>query len=67
MLLKWLGANENLSYKEVFVDILDRQVKRLRNKKFATVKMLWMNHLVEGDTWEAEADMRSRYLHLFNS
>ena len=62
-----LGVGENLSYKEVPVEILDRQVKHLRNKEVATVKVLWRNHLVERATWEAEADMRSRYSHLFNS
>ena len=61
-----LGVDENLSYEEVLVEILDRQVKRLRNKEVATVKVLWRNHLVEGATWEAEANMRSRYPHLFS-
>ena len=62
-----LGVGEDLSYEEVPVEILDRQVKRLRNKEITTVKVLWRNHLVEGATWEAEADMRSRYPDLFNS
>ena len=65
--IEGLGVGEDLSYEEVPVEILDRQVKRLRNKEIATVKVLWRNHLVEGATWEAEADMRSRYPHLFNS
>jgi len=63
--LEGLGVNENLSYEEVPVEILDRQVKKLRNKEVASVKVLWRNHLVEGATWEAEADMKSRYPHLF--
>ena len=41
-----LGVDENFSYEEVPVEILDLQVKRLRNKEVATVKVLWMNHLV---------------------
>ncbi|WMV58760.1 hypothetical protein MTR67_052145 [Solanum verrucosum] len=57
--LEGLGVDESLSYEEILVEILDRQVKRLRNK------VLWRNHLVEGATWEAEADMKSRYPHLF--
>ncbi|WMV18912.1 hypothetical protein MTR67_012297 [Solanum verrucosum] len=60
-----LGVNENLSYEEVPVEILDRQVKKLRNKEVASVKVLWRNHLVEGATWKAEADMKSRFPHLF--
>ena len=46
--IEGLGVGEDLSYEEVFVEIFDRQVKRLRNKEIATVKVLWRNHLVEG-------------------
>ena len=65
--VKGLGVEENLSYEEVPVEILDRQVKRLRNKKVATVKVLCRNHLVEDAIWKVEAYMRSRYPHLFSS
>ena len=33
-------VDENLYYEEVLVKILDRQVKKLRNKEVATVKVL---------------------------
>ncbi|WMV38122.1 hypothetical protein MTR67_031507 [Solanum verrucosum] len=65
--LESLGVKENLSYEDVSVEIFDRQVKKLRNKQVAFVKVLWRNQLVEGDTWEADADMMSRYPHLFPS
>ncbi|KAK4709743.1 hypothetical protein R3W88_004256 [Solanum pinnatisectum] len=65
--LEGLGVDESLYYEEVLVEILDRQVKRLRNNEVASVKVLWRNHLVEGATWEAKADMMSRYPHLFPS
>ena len=48
-----LGVDENLSYEEVAVEIIDPQVKKLRNKEVASIKVLWRNHLVEGATWEA--------------
>ncbi|XP_009769647.2 uncharacterized protein [Nicotiana sylvestris] len=35
--------NEELSYEEIPVDILDRQVRKLRNKEIASVKVLWQN------------------------
>ena len=41
-----------MSNEEVSVEILDRQVKQLRNREIATVKLLWRNHLVEGATWD---------------
>lgn len=65
--LEELRLYESLSYEEVLIEILDRQVKRLRNKKITFVKILWRNHLVQGATWEAEADMKSWYPHLFPS
>ncbi|KAH0738137.1 hypothetical protein KY290_036842 [Solanum tuberosum] len=47
--------------------ILDRQVRKLRTKKVASVKVLWRNQFVEEATWEAEEDMKKRYQHLFES
>ncbi|XP_069154542.1 uncharacterized protein [Solanum lycopersicum] len=61
-----LGMDENLSYEEVLVEILDHQVKQLRKKEVPTIKVLCRNHLVQGETWEAEADMKSRYPHFFS-
>ena len=49
--IEYLGVIENLSYEEVSVKILDRQVKRLRNKEVTSVKVFWRNNLVEGATW----------------
>ena len=65
--IEGLGTKDNLSYEEDLVKILDRQVKKLRNKEVASVKVLCKNHLVEGATSEAEADMKSRYPHLFDN
>ncbi|XP_069152661.1 uncharacterized protein [Solanum lycopersicum] len=65
--IEGLGVGEDLFYEEVPRDILDTQVKRLRNKEIAKVKVLWRNHLVAGATWEAELDMRSHYPHLFST
>ncbi|XP_027769944.1 uncharacterized protein LOC114075959 [Solanum pennellii] len=62
-----LGVDEDSFYEEVHVEILDQQVKQLRNNELATVRVLYRNHLVEGDIWEAESDMRCRYPHLFSS
>ena len=38
---------EDLVYEEVPVAILDRQVKKLRNKEIASVKVLWRNQQAE--------------------
>ncbi|WMV47004.1 hypothetical protein MTR67_040389 [Solanum verrucosum] len=58
---------DNLSYEEIPVQILDRQVRKLRTKEVASVKVLWRNQFVEEATWEAEEDIKTRYPHLFES
>ncbi|WMV48389.1 hypothetical protein MTR67_041774 [Solanum verrucosum] len=65
--LSSVKIKDNLSYEEVPVQILDRQVRRLRTKDVASVKVLWRNQFVEEATWEAEEDMKKRYPHLFES
>uniref|UniRef100_A0A1S3XX36 Tf2-1-like SH3-like domain-containing protein n=1 Tax=Nicotiana tabacum TaxID=4097 RepID=A0A1S3XX36_TOBAC len=57
--------NDGLKYDEEPVEILDRQVHRLRTKDIASVKVLWHNNDVEEPTWKAEEDMKIRYPHLF--
>ena len=39
MLSKGLGVDENLSYREVSIEILEHQVKCLRKKEVATVRV----------------------------
>ncbi|XP_059292441.1 uncharacterized protein LOC132045884 [Lycium ferocissimum] len=58
--------NEWLSYKEEPIQILDRQVRRLRTKNVASLKVLWQTQNTEEETWEAEEDMNKIYPHLFS-
>nr|XP_016505415.1 PREDICTED: uncharacterized protein LOC107823301 [Nicotiana tabacum] len=62
-----IQVTEDLSYEEIPVVILDRQIRKLRTKEVASVKVLWRNNNIEEMTWEAEEDMKSRYPHLFES
>ncbi|KAK8641018.1 hypothetical protein V6N13_008769 [Hibiscus sabdariffa] len=59
--------NLDLSYEAEPVQILDREVKRLKNKSVPLVKVLWRNHKVEEATWEPKATMKEQYPHLFDS
>ncbi|WMV55665.1 hypothetical protein MTR67_049050 [Solanum verrucosum] len=61
-----IGIKDNLSYEEIPVQILDRQVRKLRTKEVASVKVLWRNQFIEEATWKAEEDMKKRYPHLFD-
>ncbi|XP_070023255.1 uncharacterized protein [Nicotiana sylvestris] len=58
-------VTKQLSYEETPIVILDRQVRRLRTKDIASVKVLWRNNNVEEITWEAEEDIKSIYPYLF--
>ncbi|WMV25792.1 hypothetical protein MTR67_019177 [Solanum verrucosum] len=62
-----IGIKDNLSYEEIHVEILDRQVRKLRTKEVESVKVLWRNQFVKEATWESEEDMKKKYPHLFTS
>ena len=57
--------DENLSYEEEPVAILDREIRKLRSREIVSIKVQWKNQPVEESTWEKEADMQERYPHLF--
>ena len=57
---------ENLTYEEEPVQILDRREQVLRNKTIPLVKILWRSHSIEEATWELEAQMRHQYPQLFS-
>ncbi|XP_070034752.1 uncharacterized protein [Nicotiana tomentosiformis] len=60
-----IEVNEQLTYEEIPVSIIDRQLRKLRNKEIASVKVLWRNQQVEEATWEAEEGMKKKYPYLF--
>ena len=45
-----VAVKDSLSYEDVPIEILDRQVRRLRNKEVASVKVLWRSQSVERAT-----------------
>ena len=57
--------DENLSYEEEPIAILDREVRKLRSRDIASFKVQWKYRLIEVSTWEKEADMQEKYPHLF--
>ena len=63
---KPLQLEEDLTYEEHPIQILDRKIKELRNNKIPLVKVLWRNSSVEEATWEREEEMKNKYLELFS-
>ena len=60
-----LELDQDLSYEEKPVQLLDRKDKVLRNKMIPMVKVLWRNNKSKEATWELEADMTEKYPELF--
>ena len=60
-----LELDEDLSYEEKPVQILDQKDKVLRTKTISLVKVLWRNSKSEEATWELESEMRERFPELF--
>ena len=61
-----IQLDQDLSYEEEPVAILDRQVKQFHSKEVPLVKVLWRSQTLEEATWESEEIMRRRYPHLFS-
>ena len=66
-IIRWdlILFDEKLFYEEEPIAILDREVRKLRSKEIASIKVQWKNGPVEESTWESEADMQARYPYLF--
>ena len=57
--------SEDLTYQEQPIEILDRMIRKLRNKKIPMVKVKWGHHSSKKATWEVEKDMKEKYPYLF--
>ncbi|XP_021767729.1 uncharacterized protein LOC110732119 [Chenopodium quinoa] len=56
---------QSLTYEERLVKILDSKVRSTRNKNVKIEKVLWSNQEYEEATWEAEDEIKKKYLELF--
>ena len=62
-----IGLQEDMTYEEKPVKILDRKVKMLKTKSIPMVKVLWKYHDIREATWETEEQMRKQYPYLFHN
>ncbi|XP_040995997.1 uncharacterized protein LOC121242164 [Juglans microcarpa x Juglans regia] len=60
-----LQIQEDMTYTEEPVRILDRKEQVLRTRTIPLVKVLWNNHAIREVSWKFEEDMRVKYPHLF--
>ncbi|KAL0453903.1 UNVERIFIED_CONTAM: Transposon Ty3-G Gag-Pol polyprotein, partial [Sesamum latifolium] len=59
-----IEISEGLTYVEEPTEILDRSIKKLRNKEIPMVKVKWSHHSPREATWEVEENMREKYPYL---
>ncbi|KAL2237398.1 UNVERIFIED_CONTAM: Transposon Tf2-11 polyprotein [Sesamum indicum] len=60
-----MEISEGLTYVEEPMEILNRSIKKLRNKEIPMVKVKWSHHSLREATWEVEENMREKY-HIYS-
>ncbi|GJW77193.1 hypothetical protein Tco_0138875 [Tanacetum coccineum] len=60
-----IHIDEKLNFIEEPVEIMDREVKRLKQSRIPIVKVHWNSRRGPEYTWEREDQMQKKYPHLF--
>ncbi|GKD13001.1 putative reverse transcriptase domain-containing protein [Tanacetum coccineum] len=63
--MKELRLNDKLNFVEEPVEIMDREVKQLKQSRIPIVKVRWSSKTGPEFTWEREDQIRAKYPHLF--
>ncbi|GJW34458.1 hypothetical protein Tco_0054490 [Tanacetum coccineum] len=63
--MKELQLNDKLNFVEEPIEIMDREVKQLRQSRIPIVKVRWNSKRGPEFTWEREDHIRAKYPHLF--
>ncbi|GKB69979.1 putative reverse transcriptase domain-containing protein [Tanacetum coccineum] len=65
--MKELQLNDKLNFVEEPVEVIDREIKQLRQSHIPIVKVRWNSKREPEFTWEREDEIRAKYPHLFSS
>ncbi|GJY04263.1 putative reverse transcriptase domain-containing protein [Tanacetum coccineum] len=65
--MKELRLDDKLNFVEEPVEIMDREVKQLRQSRIPIVKVRWNSKRGPKFTWEREDEIRAKYPHLFSN
>ncbi|GKD19206.1 hypothetical protein Tco_1208364, partial [Tanacetum coccineum] len=60
-----IHIDDKLHFVEEPVEIMDREVKRLKQSRIPIVKVRWNSRIGPEFTWECEDQFRKKYMHLF--
>ncbi|GJX21540.1 putative reverse transcriptase domain-containing protein [Tanacetum coccineum] len=61
-----IQIDDKLNFNEEPVEIMDREVKRLKQSRIPIVKVRWNSRRGPEFTWEREDQMKKKYPHLFD-
>ncbi|GJY22165.1 putative reverse transcriptase domain-containing protein [Tanacetum coccineum] len=65
--MKELRLDNKLNFMEEPVEIMDREIKQLRQSRIPIVKVRWNSKTGPEFTWEREDQIRAKYPHLFSN
>ncbi|GKB55440.1 putative reverse transcriptase domain-containing protein [Tanacetum coccineum] len=65
--MKELRLDDKLNFVEELVEIMDREVKQLKQSRIPIVKIRWNSKRGPEFTWEREDQIRAKYPHLFSN
>ncbi|GJW26303.1 putative reverse transcriptase domain-containing protein [Tanacetum coccineum] len=65
ILMKEIRFDDKLNFVEEPIEIMEREVKQLRQSRIPIVKVRWNSKRGPEFTWEREDQIRAKYLHLF--
>ncbi|GJU05340.1 putative reverse transcriptase domain-containing protein [Tanacetum coccineum] len=65
--MKELRLNDKLNFVEEPVEIMDREVKQLKQSRIPIIKVRWNSKRGPKFTWEREDEIRAKYPHLFSN
>ncbi|GKF80896.1 hypothetical protein Tco_0239498, partial [Tanacetum coccineum] len=65
--MKELRLDDKLNFVEEPVEIMDREVKQLRQSRILVIKVRWNSKRGPEFTWEHEDQIRAKYPYLFSN
>ncbi|GKB01212.1 putative reverse transcriptase domain-containing protein [Tanacetum coccineum] len=65
--MKELQLDDKLNFVEEPIEIMDREVKQLRQSRIPIIKVRWNSNKGPEFTWEREDQIRAKYPHLFSN
>ncbi|GKA76129.1 putative reverse transcriptase domain-containing protein [Tanacetum coccineum] len=65
--MKELQLDDKLNFIEEPVEIIDREIKKLKRSRIPIVKVRWNSKRGPKFTWEREDEIRAKYPHLFSN